>query len=146
MRRIILVTIAAAAILGLTSCDPADTTTARSTNAAVPAVTGSAPAAAPAPAGDGDKLKDVEITNCTVDATLHWPSAELKITNHSGKASNYMIQVEFLDQSGMRVAEGLAVTNGLAPGQASIQNAQGTAQAKDKVSCKVVDVTRYASP
>lgn len=157
MRRTTIAVIAATAVLGLTACDPvASSTTAKSTAAPVPATTAGAPAAAapapageapaPAAAGDGDKLKDVEITSCVVDAVLHWPSAELKITNHSSKASNYMVQVEFLDATGTRIAEGLAATNGLAPGQASVQKAQGASEAKGKVSCKVIDVTRYAAP
>ncbi|WP_354644336.1 FxLYD domain-containing protein [Kitasatospora camelliae] len=37
------------------------------------------------------------------------------MTNHSGKASNYMVQVEFLEASGTRIGEGIAATNGLAP-------------------------------
>jgi hypothetical protein len=153
MRRTTLAVIAATAVLGLTACDPvASSTTAKSTAAPVPATTEGAPApagaapAAPAPAGDSDKLKDVEISGCTVDNILNMPSADLKITNHSSKASNYMVQVEFLDTAGTRIAEGIAATNGLAPGQSSVQKAQGTAQVKGKVSCKVIDVTRYAAP
>ncbi|MFD0260888.1 FxLYD domain-containing protein [Kitasatospora indigofera] len=161
MRRTTIAVVAAAAVLGLAACDPvANSTTAKSTAAPVPATTAGAPAAAapapageaaapapaPAAAGDGDKLKDVEITGCVVDAVLHWPSAEVKITNHSSKASNYMVQIEFLDATGTRIAEGLAATNGLAPGQASVQKAQGASEAKGKVSCKVIDVTRYAAP
>ncbi|MET9611728.1 hypothetical protein [Kitasatospora indigofera] len=150
MRRTTLAVIAAIAVLGLTACDPAATSpTAKSTAAPVPATTAGDPApagAAPAAAGDGDKLKDVEITNCQVDAVLHWPSAELKITNHSSKSSNYMIQIEFIDTAGTRIAQGVAATNGLAAGQSSVQKAQGAAEAKGQVSCRVIDVTRFAAP
>ncbi|MFJ1702484.1 FxLYD domain-containing protein [Kitasatospora sp. NPDC088346] len=146
-RAIILTVAATTAVLGLAACDPAATSTSTGTAAAVPAATAAGDAAAaPVAAGDGEKLKDVEITKCTVDATLKWPSAELKITNHSSKNSNYMVQVEFLDAAGTRIGEGVAATNGLAPGQASVQKAQGATETTGKTSCKVIDVTRYAAP
>ncbi|PBC80098.1 hypothetical protein BX265_5022 [Streptomyces sp. TLI_235] len=151
MRPVTLALAAACLLTGAVACDPsAAGPTQKSTAAAVPAQPAagapSAAAAAPAPAGDGDKTKDVEITKCSADPTLHWPSAELKITNHSSKASNYMVQVEFLDGSGTRIGEGMAATSGLAPGQASIQKAQGATDAQGKLSCRVIDVTRYAAP
>jgi uncharacterized protein (UPF0333 family) len=151
MRPVTLAIAAACLLAGVVACDPVATSpTQKSTAAAVPA--GSAPAAGgdaakpAAPAGDGDKAQDAAITKCEVDKTLGWPSAEVTITNHSSKSSNYMVQVEFLDASGTRISEGIAATNGLAPGQKSIQKAQGTAEGKGKLSCKVIDVTRYAAP
>ncbi|GAA2829399.1 hypothetical protein GCM10010441_62340 [Kitasatospora paracochleata] len=138
---------AAAATLTLAACDPAATSpTQNSTAAAVPANTGApAAGAAPAAAGDTDKLKDVEITNCTVDATLHWPSAELKITNHSAKASNYIVHIEFVDASGTRIAEGIGATNNLAPNQGAVVKATGPSEVTGKISCRTADVTRYAA-
>ncbi|GJF32870.1 hypothetical protein KNE206_55700 [Kitasatospora sp. NE20-6] len=149
MRPVTLAVTAVCLLAGVVACEPVATApTQKSTAAAVPA--GSAPAAGdaatPATAGDGDKAKDAEITKCEVDGTLHWPSAEVTITNHSSKSSNYIVQVEFLDASGTRVGEGMAATNGLAPGQKSVQKAQGASDIKGKMSCKVIDVTRYAAP
>jgi hypothetical protein len=148
----------AALLFSLTACVlPADTTTAKSTAAPVPATTDSQPAA-PAPASSSaakapaapaadDKMKDAEISGCKVDSVLGWPSADVKVTNHSAKASNYIINVEFVDEAGTRVAEGFAATNNLAAGQAASLKAQGTSDAKGKkVSCRVTDVTRYAAP
>ncbi|MEV7181625.1 FxLYD domain-containing protein [Kitasatospora sp. NPDC093679] len=158
MRPITLALATACLLAGAVACEPpADSSTQKSTAAAVPAQpaagapSAAAPpaagdAAAPAPAGDGDKAKDVEITKCSVDPTLHWPSAELTITNHSSKASNYMVQVEFLDGAGTRIGEGMAATNGLAPNQKSVQKAQGTSTAAGKTSCRLIEVTRYATP
>ncbi|WP_431676022.1 FxLYD domain-containing protein [Kitasatospora sp. KL5] len=155
MRPITLTVAAACLLAGAVACEPPASPTQKSTAAAVPAQpaagapSAGAPAgdaAAPAPAGDGDKTKDVEITKCSADPVLHWPSAELTITNHSSKASNYMVQVEFLDASGTRIGEGIAATNGLAPNQKSMQKAQGATEAKGQLSCRVIDVTRYAAP
>ncbi|MFB7111912.1 FxLYD domain-containing protein [Streptomyces sp. NPDC056190] len=39
------------------------------------------------------------------------------VTNHSSKASNYIIEVEITDGSGTRKGEGTAALNNLAPGQ-----------------------------
>ncbi|MFJ8042595.1 FxLYD domain-containing protein [Kitasatospora sp. NPDC096147] len=162
MRTLPVALVGAGLLLGLTACVLPASTTARTPNTAapVPAVTGgqqpaasgpagSSPAAAPAPAkaGDGDKLKDAEITGCKVDSVLGWPSADVKVTNHSSKASNYIVNVEFVDESNTRVAEGIAATNNLAPNQAAQLKAQGASETKGKkISCRVSDVTRYASP
>lgn len=149
-RAIILTAAAIAAAAALTACEPVkSTTTSTATDAkAVPAQTGSASAAAqaPAPAGGDDKLKDVEIAACNVDDTLHWPSADVTITNHTSKSSNYLVNVEFVDASGTRIGEGVAATSNLAAGQAAKTKAQGAVDAKgQKVSCKVTSVTRYAA-
>lgn len=149
MRTLRTAAVSVTLLIGLTACvAPADTSSKKSTAAPVPAVTGDQqPSGAPAPAGDGDKLKDAKITACKVDDVLGWPSAELTVTNHSSKTSNYMIQVEFLDEAGTRVGEGIAATNNLAASQSANLKAQGAADSKGKkLSCRVTDVTRYASP
>ncbi|GAA3036637.1 hypothetical protein [Kitasatospora sp. NPDC006786] len=163
MRRTALTLLAAGAtVLGLAACDPSlSTSSSRSTAPVVAATTGSvpapaapaasdtAPAAAPpaaAPVGGGDAAKDAEITKCTINDVLKMPEAEVRITNHSGKSSNYIVQLEFTDTSGTRVAEGAAATSNLAPNQAAVQKAPGTAQVSGKVSCRITNVTRYAAP
>ncbi|MGW7445452.1 hypothetical protein [Kitasatospora sp. NPDC054795] len=77
---------------------------------------------------------------------LKIPEAEVRTTNRSGKSSNYIVQLEFTDTSGTRVAEGAAATSNLAPNQAAVQKASGTAQVSGKVSCRIANVTRYAAP
>ncbi|MFD5087519.1 FxLYD domain-containing protein [Kitasatospora sp. NPDC058201] len=166
MRRTTLsITAVSLAVLGLAACDPSITTS-TPTGPAVEATTAGAPPAPGTPAptlpaavptlptavpslpaapGNADATGDVELTSCDVDATLHWPSAQLKVTNRSSKSSNYMIQVEFVDAAGTRIGEGLAATNNLAAGQAATLKAQGAVETKGKISCKVTNVTRYAS-
>ncbi|MET8540486.1 hypothetical protein ABZW03_07495 [Kitasatospora sp. NPDC004799] len=162
MRRTALTLLAAGAtVLGLAACDPSAGTSGKSTApavaattagapaAAAPAASGAAPAAAApaaAPAGGGDAAKDAEITKCTINDVLKMPEAEVKITNHSSKSSNYIVQLEFTDAAGTRVAEGAAATNNLAPNQAAVQKAPGAAQVSGKVSCRITNVTRYAAP
>ncbi|MFF3562051.1 FxLYD domain-containing protein [Streptomyces sp. NPDC002574] len=88
---------------------------------------------------------DVKLIACEIEAFTTWPSAKLTITNRSSKTSNYMVQVEFVDAKGTRISEGFAGTNNLRPGQSAQEVAQGTAEATGKVTCRVTDVTRYAS-
>ncbi|MGW6564806.1 FxLYD domain-containing protein [Streptomyces sp. NPDC054975] len=94
--------------------------------------------------GDGPR-GDVRIRACEVDPVTKWAGAELLITNRSSKASNYIVQVEFVDASGRRLSEAVAATNNLAPGQQSEVTAQGLDQITTKVTCRITDVTRFAS-
>ncbi len=98
-----------------------------------------------APSVSGPRA-DVEITKCSVLEGVRWPTAEVRITNHSSKNSNYWVDVEFVDAKGERVSEGAAVANNLAPDQVANETATGTREASGKVTCRITDVTRYASP
>lgn len=88
---------------------------------------------------------DVRITACAVDSATKWPSAELLITNRSSKASNYIVEVEFVDTSNKRLGEALATSSGVAPEQRSEVTAQGLTQVSTKITCRITDVTRTAS-
>ncbi|WUD74565.1 FxLYD domain-containing protein [Streptomyces sp. NBC_00510] len=88
---------------------------------------------------------EVKIDACTIDDLIKWPAAELTITNRSSKTSDYVVQVEFVDSSGKRIAEGLAATKNLEPGQQAKETAQGLNKATGKITCRVTEVTRYAS-
>lgn len=88
---------------------------------------------------------DIKLTSCAVDSTLDFPTAKVDITNHTSKASDYSIQVEFIDAKGNRLAAGYALENALAPGQKSTQTAMGDNEVHGKFTCKVAKVDRYAS-
>ncbi|MEW5659289.1 FxLYD domain-containing protein [Streptomyces cinereoruber] len=88
---------------------------------------------------------DVRITACEVDEANQWARADLTITNRSGKASNYVVQVEFVDASGTRLGEALAAANKVAPGQKVETAAQGLDRITTDVTCRITDVTRLAS-
>ncbi|WP_324792431.1 FxLYD domain-containing protein [Streptomyces cyaneofuscatus] len=88
---------------------------------------------------------DVKVTACEVDPSTNWAHANLLITNRSSKASNYVVQVEFVDASGTRLGEASAAANNVAPEQKVDTKAQGLDQITTKVTCRITDVTRYAS-
>jgi hypothetical protein len=95
---------------------------------------------APAPKGaEGD----VTIKSCEVNSTTTWPAADLEIVNHSDAKANYIVSIEFVDAAGVRLGEGMAATNSLAPGQKAKAKAQSLSDTSGKVTCKVAKVTRY---
>ncbi len=98
-----------------------------------------------APSVSGPRA-DVRITKCAVLEGVRWPTAEVRITNHSSKASNYWVEVEFVDTRGERVSDGFTATNHLAPGRVANETATGTREASGQVTCRITDVTRYAAP
>ncbi|MFB7915366.1 FxLYD domain-containing protein [Streptomyces sp. NPDC056061] len=105
---------------------------------------------APAPAeqaaeDDGDAKADVKLSGCEVNSLTKWPSVNAEIVNHGTTKASYVVNVEFVDGSGTRLAEGLAVASDLAPGQKSTQKAQGLGEVAKNVTCKVTDVMRYPS-
>ncbi|MGR4879152.1 hypothetical protein ACIPUC_06935 [Streptomyces sp. LARHCF249] len=104
-----------------------------------------APASRASPAGDPGPVGDVRITSCGVDRVTQWPSAKLLITNRSGETSTYIVGVEFIGPSGVRLAEGAALSNDLAPGQRAEATAGALEQVRERVTCKVTKVTRFAS-
>ncbi|MEU9146596.1 hypothetical protein [Streptomyces sp. NPDC048349] len=104
-----------------------------------------APASQASPGPDPGPAGDVRITSCGVDPTTHWPSAKLTITNRSSKTSTYLVGVEFLGASGVRLAEGAALSNDLAPGQRAEATAGALDQVRERVTCRVTKVNRFAS-
>ncbi|MFI9169044.1 FxLYD domain-containing protein [Streptomyces lincolnensis] len=98
----------------------------------------------PAPARGG-AVGDVKVTKCAVDPVTEWPAAGLLITNRSSKTSDYTVDVEFLDRSGKRLGDGIGATRKLAPGQQADVTAQGLVRITEAITCRVTDVTRYAS-
>jgi hypothetical protein len=87
---------------------------------------------------------DVTITTCRNDSVLGLPQASLKIVNHSGKASDYMITMEFLDSHGTRIAEGDDFENNVGVGEAVKAQASGSGQGTVS-KCQLVSVDRTAS-
>ncbi|QKW18725.1 hypothetical protein HUT16_06305 [Kitasatospora sp. NA04385] len=129
IRAIVTACLVAALALSATGCDPDEDDRARNAQDAGPAAVG-----------------DVEVTSCKVDDELQWPSATVRITNHTATTSNYVVQIAFEDHAGRQVTEGVAAAGPLPPGQDALEHAQGTADPHGPVSCRVTDVARYASP
>ncbi|ANS69595.1 hypothetical protein SLINC_7371 [Streptomyces lincolnensis] len=93
----------------------------------------------------GGAVGDVKITKCAVDPVTEGTAAGLLVTNRSSKTSDYTVDVEFLDRSGKRLGDGIGATRKLAPGQQADVTAQGLVRITEAVTCRVTDVTRYAS-
>ena len=88
---------------------------------------------------------DVEIVGCTTN-DLDWPEAQVKITNNSSKASNYMVEIVFESADGStQIDTSMVVVNSLEPGQSATEDASALSEASGNFVCKVSDVTRYAS-
>lgn len=122
------------------------TTGVPATSAAAPGPTTQAVTSAPAIIGGNDEAKkDVKITACAKDS-LGDISAKVLITNHSSKASNYLVTLAFDSPDGKtQLGTGLAAVNDLQPGQKSPQNVASFVTATGKFVCRVSSVTRYAS-
>lgn len=88
---------------------------------------------------------DVHITSCTVDPLLGSPSAKLTVVNHTSKASDYNVQVAFLDKAGVRIDSGYALESNVRPGQRVLSLAQGLTEVHGVIRCTVNTVDRTAS-
>lgn len=100
---------------------------------------------APAAPAAVEHAEDVQITNCASDA-VGWAEADVVVTNHSSKTSNYIINIVFESADGaQQVGTGLVAVNNLNPGQRSEQTANALKNGIPGMVCKVSDITRYAS-
>ncbi len=112
---------------------------------------------AAAPAGDSSAAKvtgpagDVTISSCAMsDNEFMGPEAGITVKNNSSKASNYMINIAFDSADGAtQLDTGFAIVNNLAPGQSAQETASSlksdTRETAGEFTCKVTDVTRFAS-
>jgi predicted small secreted protein len=93
-----------------------------------------------------DHAEDVAITACAPNADTNWVSAKVTITNHSSKASNYIVTVAFETADGKtQIDTGLAAAQSLAPNQQTVQDAVGTKDAVPGYTCRVTEITRLAA-
>ena len=90
--------------------------------------------------------EDVKITSCGVD-DAGFADAKLTITNHSAKASDYVVTVAFESPDGSKqVGTGTALVNSLQPGQSSDQDANSlTSATAGSFVCKISSAQRNAS-
>jgi len=114
-----------------------------------PAAAGSpapAPAATtkPAPPVDKGAMGDVVLGKMTVGA-FGSVTVPVTVVNHSAKTSNYIIEFEVTDASGVKVGDGLAATNNLAPNQKAVLSGAAIGAGDGATAVKVTSVTRYAS-
>ena len=102
---------------------------------------------AAATTGGKNPADDVVVTSCATD-DAGYAGAKIRITNNSGKASNYLVTVTFESPDGAtQVGTGIASVNSLQPGQATDEDVNAFKQPTSPYICKVnaADVTRYAA-
>jgi hypothetical protein len=88
---------------------------------------------------------DVKIIKCKADQ-FGDVDAKVKITNHSSKASDYVITIAFESENGkVQIDTGDAFVDSLQPGQSSVQDAGGTKTYKKPYKCTLSDAERTAS-
>jgi hypothetical protein len=87
---------------------------------------------------------DISVSRCKVDS-LKIPQATGMIDNHSSGTSDYTFTVSFLNAAGTVVAQGGGLENDIASHQQATWSVTGDAEVSVAVTCKVVDVTRFAS-
>ncbi|MFD9844827.1 hypothetical protein [Streptomyces parvus] len=101
---------------------------------------------APEPtATEPDVKKDVTIIGCTRDPSIGWQSAKVKVVNGSSTTANYTIMMEFLDEDGVKVAEGGAGVVALEPGESAVRKAQGVGEVPRGTTCRISDIWRTPS-
>ncbi len=82
---------------------------------------------------------------CSADDLSGFPQVEPAVENHSSKASDHIVSIDFTGASGVRSSEGTAALNNLAAGQKANEKAVGLSKAPSGLKCRVTKVTRYAS-
>jgi hypothetical protein len=90
-------------------------------------------------------VDDVKLVSCT-KTVIDTVEAELEVTNHSSKESNYTITLSIEDGSGAKVGDGFASTNNVDAGQvAHVKGVASLDTAAPSFTCKIENVERYAS-
>lgn len=92
--------------------------------------------------------EDIKITACA-NGGLGGPTATVVVTNHSSKASNYIVTIAFDSADGKtQLGTGDVAVNDLQPGQSSspqTADSLSTTPGPAGFTCRLTDLTRYAS-
>jgi hypothetical protein len=87
---------------------------------------------------------DVELTDCLPSEAGHMAST-VRITNHSSKRSNYVVDVVFESFDGSRQLAARSVfVNDLEPGQATQQQAGTLTPSPARFDCRISQVQRFS--
>lgn len=133
-RTLVGLALTGALVLATTACEPK-----KDPDTLGPAVT----TGKTIPLTDSD---DVVIDACT-PGDEYRGLAELTVTNHSSKPSTYLITVGVSSADGsLLIDTGIASISGLAPNQATKQQALFSKAIPDGSVCKVQSVSRFATP
>jgi hypothetical protein len=87
---------------------------------------------------------DVELTECSPTGAGQM-AATVRITNHSSKRSNYVVDIVFESSDGARqLTTRSVIVNDLEPGQVTQQQASTLAQSPGDFDCRVSQVLRFS--
>jgi hypothetical protein len=104
------------------------------------AVGATQPSAAGGAAGAGDEIDDVG--PCTLADS---ETVALDVTNNSSEQSSYVVDVNYLDAAGQRVADETFFLNYLRPGEHAIEDSTAF-NAGGASTCEIAEVDRFAAP
>jgi hypothetical protein len=90
--------------------------------------------------------KDVTVQACTAGSGGDKPTASGQIVNHTSKASNYVIRLEFTDPQGNQVSEGVTAVNDVEAGATAAWELTGVRTAKGPIKCDLTGVRRTHIP
>jgi hypothetical protein len=88
---------------------------------------------------------DVSISGCSIGPTFNLPQATGTIVNHSSGTSDYSFTVSFLNQRGEVAAHGSGSKNHVAPQQTAAWTVMGDTPNDGPLTCRLEDVSRFAS-
>ena len=141
----------AVALVALGACSVEDDPPSSAPISATDSTLATAGQTSPATADEPDN--EVAVTECYTNAPFGdtvYVGARGTITNATSKASNYMIEVRFLDGAGVQFATGNAFGQSVLPGGSAVFDTGGynaLPQGADAaaVTCQLADVTRFAA-
>lgn len=93
---------------------------------------------------DDDELDDAVSCTITGRDVFDDLSAEVVVTNDSSQTSNYLLEVAFVREDGVRVGTGSATINAVAEGETAPGDVFTTVEA-EAARCEIVSVQRLAS-
>jgi hypothetical protein len=96
--------------------------------------------AAEGAAGAADEIDDVGA--CTL---ADGDTVSLDVTNNSSEQSSYVIDVNYLDAAGQRVADETFFLNFLRPGEHAVEDSAAF-NAAEASTCEIAEVDRFAAP
>lgn len=96
--------------------------------------------------GNHAASNDVVISACGPNTALEGWKATVTVTNHTSKASDYLVTVTFNSADGSKQYDStIAAANAVQPGQTATADAIALQTIPEGAVCKIANVTRVAS-
>lgn len=92
---------------------------------------------------DHPAVRDVRLVDCRPDAAEHW-TPHVAVTNHSSKASAYVVGFDVEGRSGHKVGEAAVVVERVSPGR-TVEQVGTSSVTGDDLFCRATSVIRVAA-